>query len=144
MLDQLSKSEIDRIQKNAENKNRYDDNDRRIPNFLKSGPCYFSNFCVYFHKECFDSDPNIFDSFHALQQFIRHNQLSRIFHRSTTFLVTQHFSEAGQEGFEPPSSGFGDRRSSRWSYWPVPDKIPLLHFFVQSMMTAPGTVFFSL
>jgi hypothetical protein len=27
---------------------------------------------------------------------------------------------AGQEGFEPPSSGFGDRRSSRWSYWPIP------------------------
>ena len=26
---------------------------------------------------------------------------------------------AGQEGFEPTTSGFGDRRSSRWSYWPV-------------------------
>src|SRR6185295_5107964 len=25
---------------------------------------------------------------------------------------------AGQEGFEPPTSGFGDRRSSRSSYWP--------------------------
>ena len=26
---------------------------------------------------------------------------------------------AGQEGFEPTTSGFGDRRSNRWSYWPV-------------------------
>src|SRR5882672_694463 len=26
---------------------------------------------------------------------------------------------AGQEGFEPPTSGFGDRRSSRSSYWPA-------------------------
>ena len=25
---------------------------------------------------------------------------------------------AGQEGFEPPTSGFGVRRSNRWSYWP--------------------------
>ncbi len=25
---------------------------------------------------------------------------------------------AGQEGFEPPSPGFGDRCSSRSSYWP--------------------------
>src|SRR5512133_1810804 len=26
---------------------------------------------------------------------------------------------AGQEGFEPPTRGFGDRCSSRSSYWPV-------------------------
>jgi hypothetical protein len=26
---------------------------------------------------------------------------------------------AGQEGFEPPTSGFGVRRSSRSSYWPA-------------------------
>ena len=26
---------------------------------------------------------------------------------------------AGQEGFEPPASGFGDRRSTSWSYWPA-------------------------
>ena len=25
---------------------------------------------------------------------------------------------AGQEGFEPPTGGFGDRCSSSWSYWP--------------------------
>src|SRR3990172_1380490 len=29
-----------------------------------------------------------------------------------------HAGMAGQEGFEPPSRGFGDRCSSRWSYWP--------------------------
>ena len=25
---------------------------------------------------------------------------------------------AGQEGLEPPTRGFGDRRSTNWSYWP--------------------------
>src|SRR5207247_8556257 len=25
---------------------------------------------------------------------------------------------AGQEGLEPPTCGFGDRRSTNWSYWP--------------------------
>src|SRR5215471_21784516 len=26
---------------------------------------------------------------------------------------------AGQEGLEPPACGFGDRRSTNWSYWPA-------------------------
>ena len=26
---------------------------------------------------------------------------------------------AGQEGLEPPTCGFGDRRSTNWSYWPI-------------------------
>jgi hypothetical protein len=30
-----------------------------------------------------------------------------------------HYHEAGQEGFEPPTPGFGVRCSSRSSYWPV-------------------------
>src|SRR5213078_4275830 len=33
--------------------------------------------------------------------------------------VTQILIVAGQEGFEPPASGFGDRRSTSWSYWPA-------------------------
>ncbi len=37
----------------------------------------------------------------------------------TSFPVLSMNAVAGQEGFEPPSSGFGDRRSSRWSYWPI-------------------------
>ena len=28
-------------------------------------------------------------------------------------------NRAGQEGFEPTTCGFGDRRSNRWSYWPI-------------------------
>ena len=42
---------------------------------------------------------------------------------------------AGQEGLEPPTSGFGDRRSTNSSYWPVylktqgtPDTKDLLRF----------------
>src|SRR5690554_4484528 len=27
--------------------------------------------------------------------------------------------QAGQEGFEPSTSGFGDQRSTSWSYWPI-------------------------
>src|SRR5215470_15141093 len=38
-----------------------------------------------------------------------------------TQFVTDNSStqEAGQEGFEPPSPGFGVRCSNRSSYWPV-------------------------
>ena len=28
------------------------------------------------------------------------------------------FAKTGQEGFEPPTRGFGDRCSANWSYWP--------------------------
>src|SRR5258706_12040862 len=50
---------------------------------------------------------------------------------------------AGQEGFEPPTSGFGDRRSSRSSYWPAPGPRPgtssrLLRFLVRGMSPAPS------
>ena len=39
----------------------------------------------------------------------------------STFAVKSPFLVlAGQEGLEPPTSGFGDRRSTNWSYWPVP------------------------
>ena len=34
---------------------------------------------------------------------------------------------AGQEGFEPPTPGFGVRCSTNWSYWP-PNRPVLLRF----------------
>src|SRR5262245_10049210 len=44
---------------------------------------------------------------------------------------------AGQEGLEPPTSGFGDRRSSHSSYWPVGEAIPAsLRFLVQGVVPA--------
>src|SRR2546427_5863889 len=52
---------------------------------------------------------------------------------------------AGQEGFEPPTSGFGDRRSSRSSYWPGRrdllrgrTRTPSLRLFVQRVRPAPA------
>ena len=35
---------------------------------------------------------------------------------------------AGQEGFEPPTLGFGVRRSSRSSYWPTHSPNTILYF----------------
>src|SRR5574341_1667203 len=51
---------------------------------------------------------------------------------------------AGQEGFEPPSRGFGDRCSSRWSYWPLRRvrRCASLHFLVTGMFAATPTVLF--
>src|SRR5690242_14893240 len=39
----------------------------------------------------------------------------------------------GQEGVEPSAFGFGDRRSTNWSYWPMIDSCVLFrdnYFFV--------------
>ena len=49
---------------------------------------------------------------------------------------------AGQEGLEPPTCGFGDRRSTTWSYWPV---FPILSsFLVQGMGTTPLAILLEL
>ena len=48
---------------------------------------------------------------------------------------------AGQEGFEPPSPGFGIRCSSRWSYWP---NLPLLRFFVGCVGMAESAILLEL
>src|SRR5512133_1828644 len=42
---------------------------------------------------------------------------------------------AGQEGFEPPTRGFGDRCSSRSSYWPEP-AVALLRLLVLHVLAA--------
>lgn len=38
---------------------------------------------------------------------------------SALWEITSRSELAGQEGFEPPTFGFGDRRSTSSSYWPV-------------------------
>ena len=48
---------------------------------------------------------------------------------------------AGQEGLEPPTNGFGDRRSTNWSYWPV-SELPRLP--VESVALAPLAVLLEL
>src|SRR5580765_8193395 len=43
---------------------------------------------------------------------------------------------AGQEGLEPPACGFGDRRSTNWSYWPA---IPVcLSKIISDVTSSPG------
>ena len=49
----------------------------------------------------------------------------------------------GQVGFEPTTSGFGDRRSSRWSYWPVCNLL-YFSFYMQSVLIVPFTVLLKL
>src|SRR5215831_5363979 len=39
---------------------------------------------------------------------------------------------AGQEGFEPPASGFGDRRSTSWSYWPAYRQTNIQTFYTKA------------
>ncbi len=48
---------------------------------------------------------------------------------------------AGQEGLEPPASGFGDRRSTSWSYWPVIYYLLLSGFLMHNMFIAEGAIF---
>ena len=50
---------------------------------------------------------------------------------------------AGQEGLEPPTCGFGDRRSTNWSYWPMLPNI-LASFPVQGMGTTPLAILLEL
>ena len=49
---------------------------------------------------------------------------------------------AGQEGLEPPTCGFGDRRSTNWSYWPmlVQTSDALSGFFMHRVALAPLAV----
>ena len=50
---------------------------------------------------------------------------------------------AGQEGLEPPASGFGDRRSTNWSYWPV-TLFELAGLFMYRMTLTPLAVLLEL
>src|SRR5574342_16148 len=47
---------------------------------------------------------------------------------------------AGQERFEPPTRGFGDRCSSRSSYWPIPPTPALLGLLVLHVLAAARAV----
>ena len=53
---------------------------------------------------------------------------------------------AGQEGLEPPTCGFGDRRSTNWSYWPmlVQTSDALSGFFMHCVALAPLAVLLQL
>ena len=56
--------------------------------------------------------------------------------RSYPSVVAAEAVLAGQEGFEPPTSGFGDRRSTSSSYWPT---TPLAGLLVHRMLVAVRT-----
>jgi hypothetical protein len=58
-------------------------------------------------NSCLEGHATFFNSF--LQSTKNRAILPNIFLLLFSFL-------AGQEGFEPPTSGFGDRRSTSWSY----------------------------
>lgn len=49
---------------------------------------------------------------------------------------------AGQGGLEPPASGFGDRRSTNWSYWPI--SYELAGLFMNRVTLAPFAVLLEL
>ena len=51
---------------------------------------------------------------------------------------------AGQEGLEPPTNGFGDRRSTNWSYWPVHIPKRLTSLTVRGVTSTPAAILLEL
>ena len=52
------------------------------------------------------------------QETFFNSDLTSVMNFAILFIKRFRVFSAGQEGFEPPTGGFGDRCSTNWSYWP--------------------------
>src|SRR5678809_1811006 len=100
LLKSLRQYRVDEPQINSEEKYRSNHDDGRAKHFIPGGPRNFLHFRAHILVELLAG---------LIPPF---NFICRI----------HDLNLAGQEGLDPPACGFGDRRSTNWSYWPA---IPL-------------------